>query len=124
PKSPVCRFSRRIILILNYRGIVYDSFNVLTDEDVRQGLKKFADLLTFPQLWVDGELVGGLDVIRVSNYVKMCYLVSGPMCFLNRYSVKGNIAQEHFSPQSKIQILLLYQGSLVIYYITHFPSVR
>ncbi|KAH7180258.1 hypothetical protein DER46DRAFT_582141 [Fusarium sp. MPI-SDFR-AT-0072] len=50
PKSPVCRFSRRIVRILNDRGIVYDSFNVLTDEDVRQGLKEFADWLTFPQL--------------------------------------------------------------------------
>ncbi|KAF9780370.1 hypothetical protein IL306_000480, partial [Fusarium sp. DS 682] len=62
PKSPVCRFSRRIVRILNDRGIVYDSFNVLTDEDVRHGLKGFADWPTFPQLWVDGELVGGLDV--------------------------------------------------------------
>jgi Grx4 family monothiol glutaredoxin len=80
PKSPVCRFSRRIVRILNDRGIVYDSFNVLTDEDVRHGLKEFAEWPTFPQLWVDGELVGGLDVVRFSNHVKICHIVSDPMC--------------------------------------------
>jgi glutaredoxin-related protein len=50
PKSPVFCFSRRIVRILNDRGIVYDSFNVLTGEEVRQGLKEFANGLTSPQL--------------------------------------------------------------------------
>jgi Grx4 family monothiol glutaredoxin len=63
PKCPVCRFSRRIVRLLNDRGVEYDFFNVLTDESVRQGLKEFADWPTYPQLWVDGELVGGLDVV-------------------------------------------------------------
>ena len=63
PKSPVCRFSRRIVRLMNDRKIVYGSFNVLSDEDVRQGLKVFGEWPTFPQLWVDGELIGGLDVV-------------------------------------------------------------
>ncbi|SPJ81880.1 related to glutaredoxin [Fusarium torulosum] len=64
PKCPVCRFSRRIVRLLNDRGVEYEFFNVLTDESVRQGLKEFADWPTYPQLWVGGELVGGLDVVK------------------------------------------------------------
>jgi glutaredoxin-related protein len=43
--------------------VKYGFFNILADDDVRQGLKEFADWPTFPQLWVDGELVGGLDIV-------------------------------------------------------------
>ncbi|KFX92775.1 hypothetical protein V490_05183, partial [Pseudogymnoascus sp. VKM F-3557] len=42
----------------------YGFFNILADDEVRQGLKEFADWPTFPQLWVGGELVGGLDIIK------------------------------------------------------------
>ncbi|RHZ56809.1 hypothetical protein CDV55_105682 [Aspergillus turcosus] len=64
PKSPQCCFSRRLVGILREHNVDYDFFNVLADEDVRQGLKEFADWPTYPQLWVDGELVGGLDIVR------------------------------------------------------------
>ena len=67
PKSPVCRFSRRIVGVLNDRKILYSSFNVLSDEDIRQGLKAFGEWPTFPQLWVDGELVGGLDIVTLQS---------------------------------------------------------
>ena len=49
--------------ILRERSVKYGFFNILADEDVRQGLKEFADWPTFPQLWVSGELVGGLDIV-------------------------------------------------------------
>jgi Grx4 family monothiol glutaredoxin len=65
PKSPVCRFSRRIVRVLNDHKIMYSSFNVLSDEDIRQGLKAFGEWPTFPQLWVNGDLVGGLDVVCI-----------------------------------------------------------
>ncbi|KAF5962859.1 putative glutaredoxin [Fusarium bulbicola] len=64
PKCPLCRFSRRVVRILNEHGIRYSSFNVLQDEAVRQGIKEYADWPTFPQLWVNGELVGGLDIVK------------------------------------------------------------
>ncbi|KAJ5974984.1 thioredoxin [Penicillium waksmanii] len=64
PKSPLCRFSRRMVAILNEHYIQYDSFNILADEDVREGLKEFGDWPTFPQLWIDGQLVGGLEIVR------------------------------------------------------------
>lgn len=42
----------------------YDTFDILTDEDVRQGLKTYSDWPTYPQLYVKGELIGGLDIVK------------------------------------------------------------
>ncbi|KAJ5081158.1 hypothetical protein N7456_013396 [Penicillium angulare] len=64
PSSPQCGFSRQLVGILRERSVKYGFFNILADEDVRQGLKEFAEWPTFPQLWVGGELVGGLDIVR------------------------------------------------------------
>jgi Grx4 family monothiol glutaredoxin len=64
PSSPQCGFSRQLVGILRERSVKYGFFNILADEDVRQGLKEYADWPTFPQLWVSGELVGGLDIVR------------------------------------------------------------
>jgi Grx4 family monothiol glutaredoxin len=63
PSSPQCGFSRQLVGILRENGVKYGFFNILADEDVRQGLKEFAEWPTFPQLWVQGELVGGLDIV-------------------------------------------------------------
>lgn len=63
PSSPQCGFSRQLVGILRERSVKYGFFNILADEDVRQGLKEFAEWPTFPQLWVSGELVGGLDIV-------------------------------------------------------------
>ena len=63
PSSPQCGFSRQLVGILRERGVRYGFFNILADEEVRQGLKVWADWPTFPQLWVGGELVGGLDIV-------------------------------------------------------------
>ncbi|ORY19421.1 monothiol glutaredoxin-4 [Clohesyomyces aquaticus] len=64
PSAPQCGFSRQTVSLLREKGIRYGFFNILADDEVRQGLKEFADWPTFPQLWVDGELVGGLDIVR------------------------------------------------------------
>lgn len=47
-------------------SIKYNSFDILEDNDVRQGLKKFSNWPTFPQLYAKGELIGGLDIVKVS----------------------------------------------------------
>lgn len=65
PSAPQCGFSRQLSGLLRERSVKYGFFNILADEDVRQGLKEFADWPTFPQLWVKGELVGGLDIVSV-----------------------------------------------------------
>ncbi|OXV05996.1 hypothetical protein Egran_06239 [Elaphomyces granulatus] len=64
PSAPQCGFSRKLVSILRERNVKYGFFNILADDDVRQGLKEFADWPTFPQLWVQGELVGGLDIVK------------------------------------------------------------
>ena len=67
PSSPQCGFSRQLVGILREQGVRYGFFNILADEDVRQGLKAWADWPTYPQLWVGGELVGGLDIVSVMD---------------------------------------------------------
>ncbi|KAI5299332.1 hypothetical protein KEM56_003328 [Ascosphaera pollenicola] len=64
PSAPQCGFSRQIVALLRENGVKYGFFNILADEDVRQGLKEFAEWPTFPQLWMNGELVGGLDIVK------------------------------------------------------------
>ena len=66
PSAPQCGFSRQLVGLLREMGVRYGFFNILADEEVRQGLKVWADWPTFPQLWVGGELVGGLDIVSAS----------------------------------------------------------
>lgn len=64
PSSPKCGFSRQIVEILDSYNVSYDAFNILEDEEVRQGLKEYSDWPTYPQLYVEGDLMGGLDIVR------------------------------------------------------------
>jgi len=64
PDNERCGFSRTIVALLREHSVTFDSFDILTDNDVRQGLKKYSDWPTYPQLYVDGELVGGLDIVQ------------------------------------------------------------
>lgn len=66
PSTPQCGFSRTLVSILREKGVRYGFFNILADEDVRQGLKRWADWPTYPQLWCGGELVGGLDIVSLT----------------------------------------------------------
>ncbi|KAJ2782491.1 glutaredoxin [Coemansia javaensis] len=61
--QPRCGFSKKIVGLLNERGIKYGYFDILTDDQVRQGLKEYSDWPTYPQLYIGGELVGGLDIV-------------------------------------------------------------
>ena len=71
PSEPKCGFSRQLVGILRDNAVKYGFFNILADDEVRQGLKEFAEWPTFPQLWVDGELVGGLDIVRSSRFYRL-----------------------------------------------------
>ena len=64
PDTPKCGFSRSIVELLRKGGFAFSSFDILTDEEVRAGLKTFSDWPTYPQLYVNGTLVGGLDILR------------------------------------------------------------
>jgi glutaredoxin-related protein len=50
--------------ILDSEGFKYDYFDILKDDSVRQGLKKYSNWPTYPQLYVRGELIGGLDIVQ------------------------------------------------------------
>jgi Grx4 family monothiol glutaredoxin len=63
PSAPQCGFSRQTVSLLREKGVRYGFFNILADDEVRQGLKEYSDWPTFPQVYVGGELIGGLDIV-------------------------------------------------------------
>ncbi|MFO1036687.1 MAG: Grx4 family monothiol glutaredoxin [Geminicoccaceae bacterium] len=64
PVFPQCGFSAMVVQVLSNTGVKFQSYNILEDSDLRQGLKEFSNWPTFPQLYVKGELVGGCDIVR------------------------------------------------------------
>ena len=62
-QEPQCGFSRKVVGALGDTGVDFETFDILQDEDVRQGLKTFSDWPTYPQLYVNGELLGGCDIV-------------------------------------------------------------
>lgn len=64
PSAPRCGFSRQLVEMLDETGVAYDAFDILQDEEVRQGLKTYSNWPTYPQLYVKGGLVGGLDICQ------------------------------------------------------------
>ena len=65
PQFPQCGFSATVAEVLKRCGVTdYASFNVLQDDALRQGIKDYSNWPTIPQLYVDGELVGGCDIVR------------------------------------------------------------
>jgi len=60
---PQCGFSSRAVAILDHLGATYQTVDVLQDPEIRQGIKEFSDWPTIPQLYVNGEFVGGSDIM-------------------------------------------------------------
>lgn len=95
PSAPQCGFSRQTVSILREKSIRYGFFNILADDEVRQGLKEFADWPTFPQLWAEGELVGGLDIVSIQGV-----------------GMPGDVVQH--TRLYRLQALTLYFASIVL----------
>ena len=64
PAEPLCEFSRTLVGILWDARLAYDHFDVLKDENVHQGIKSLSNCMTYPQVFVNGVFVGGLDTIK------------------------------------------------------------
>ncbi|KAH9403959.1 ribosome biosynthesis protein [Tyrophagus putrescentiae] len=64
PEQPRCGFTRKLIGLLNQLEVKYGSFDILSDEEVRQSLKAYSKWPTYPQLYVKGSFVGGLDIVQ------------------------------------------------------------
>jgi monothiol glutaredoxin len=62
-EMPQCGFSANSIAILKHLGVAFKTFNILNDPEIRQGLKEYSNWPTYPQLYVNGKLVGGNDII-------------------------------------------------------------
>lgn len=63
PDMPQCGFSANVVRILNAHHVSFKSFNILSDMDIREGVKQFSNWPTYPQLYVKGQLIGGNDII-------------------------------------------------------------
>ncbi|KAF8768229.1 Glutaredoxin-related protein 5 like protein [Argiope bruennichi] len=63
PENPRCGFSNAVVQVLRMHGVEYDSYNVLDDESLRQGIKEFSNWPTIPQVFINGEFVGGCDIL-------------------------------------------------------------
>ncbi len=60
---PQCGFSARVVQILSHLGVSFQTANVLEDAELREGIKHFSNWPTIPQLYVNGEFVGGCDIL-------------------------------------------------------------
>ena len=64
PAMPQCGFSGAVVQVLKQVGAPFGTFNILADQELREGLKQYSSWPTYPQLYVDGKLVGGADIVR------------------------------------------------------------
>ncbi|CEP16422.1 hypothetical protein [Parasitella parasitica] len=77
PNKPQCGFSKQMVQLLSGLQVNYNSFDIITDVQVRQGLIAFSDWPTFSQRYAKGELLGGLDLLKgliaSSEFQEMVY---------------------------------------------------
>ena len=59
---PQCGFSNNVVQILNTLGVPYETVDILADPEMRQGIKEYSSWPTIPQIYIDGEFVGGSDI--------------------------------------------------------------
>ena len=60
---PQCGFSNNVVQILNSLGMTFETFDVLSDIEVREGIKDYSNWPTIPQVYVKGEFIGGSDIL-------------------------------------------------------------
>jgi monothiol glutaredoxin len=64
PDAPQCGFSMTVSNILKHLDVKFEGINVLTNEEIRNGIKVYSDWPTIPQLYIKGEFIGGCDIIK------------------------------------------------------------
>jgi monothiol glutaredoxin len=60
---PQCGFSNTVVQILNTLGVPYETVDVLADQEIRQGVKEYSQWPTIPQVYINGEFIGGSDIM-------------------------------------------------------------
>ena len=61
---PQCGFSAAVVEVLKRHGVDFHTFNVLSDMNVREGIKEYSNWPTIPQVYIDGKFIGGSDIVR------------------------------------------------------------
>lgn len=69
---PMCGFSNNVVQILNTLGVPFETINVLDEPDIRQGIKEYSNWPTIPQVYINGQFVGGSDIL-IELYQKASY---------------------------------------------------
>ena len=64
---PQCGFSNNVVQILNSLGVEFSTFDVLSDFEIREGIKEYSDWPTIPQVYLKGEFLGGSDILIEMN---------------------------------------------------------
>ena len=64
PENPACGFSMRITQILQNLNVEFDSFDIFSNQEVRQGIKDYSNWPTIPQLFINGKFIGGCDIVE------------------------------------------------------------
>ena len=64
PEMPMCGFSARVVRILNKYDVPYSCLNIFEDMELTNAIKEYSNWPTTPQLYVDGELIGGCDIVE------------------------------------------------------------
>ena len=67
PDFPMCGFSAAVVQILNHMEVKFNSINVLDNNKIREGIKKYSNWPTIPQLYVKEEFIGGCDIVKEMN---------------------------------------------------------
>ena len=62
--APQCGFSAQVVQVLNSLGVAYETRDVLANEALRQAIKEYSDWPTIPQLYINGEFIGGCDIVN------------------------------------------------------------
>ncbi|CCQ60978.1 Grx4 family monothiol glutaredoxin [Crocosphaera watsonii] len=60
---PQCGFSNNVVQVLNSLGVSYETVDVLANEEIRQGIKEYSSWPTIPQVYINGEFIGGADIV-------------------------------------------------------------
>jgi monothiol glutaredoxin len=60
---PQCGFSNNVVQILNTLGVPFETVDILADQEIRQGIKEYSNWPTIPQVYIDGQFVGGSDIL-------------------------------------------------------------
>lgn len=63
-RQPMCGFSEAAVEVIQSYDVNFETFDVLQDDDLRQAIKEYSDWPTIPQIYIDGDFIGGSDIVR------------------------------------------------------------